>query len=101
MSVDRFRARPAGAIGAPTDASEPEITLPLAGARFSTVLTWRARGGDARGYVSGYCLSQTIVALYALPSVFIPLMVLVIVLPSFATTLRPVTLYFPSFFFAL
>jgi len=64
-------------------------------------LTWRPRGGDAQGCVSGYCLSQTIVALYALPSAFVPLMVLVVVLPSFETTLRPVTLYFPSFFFVL
>jgi hypothetical protein len=59
------------------------------------------RGGDAHSHVFGYCLSHIIVARYALPSALVPLMVLVIVLPSFETTLRPVTLYFPSFFFAL
>jgi hypothetical protein len=85
----------------PPEPSEPKITLIPAGATFSIVLTWYARRGHAPGYASGYCLSQTIVARYALPSAFVPSIVLVIVLPSFETTLRPVTLYFPFFFFEL
>jgi hypothetical protein len=68
----------------------------FAGARLLIVPTWCARSAAARGYASGDCLSQTIVALYALPSAFVPLMVLVIVLPSFETTLRAVTLYLHS-----
>src|ERR1035438_2290811 len=48
-----------------------------------------------------YCFSYTIVALYAFPSALVPLSVLVVVFPSFETTLRPETLYFPPFFFCV
>jgi hypothetical protein len=37
-----------------------------------------------------YCLSKTKVLVKAFPSVFVPLVVVVIVFPSFDTTMRPV-----------
>ncbi len=46
---------------------------------------------------SGYCLSYTAMLLNFLPSASVPLVVTVRVLPSADSTIRPVTVTFPSF----
>src|SRR3954453_19264250 len=46
-----------------------------------------------------HCLSKTNVELNGFPSPFVPFVVVVIVLPSLETTVRPVALYCPPVFF--
>ena len=55
------------------------------------------RGSTRRAPVRGYCLSYTAVFENFLPVESVPVVVIVRVFPSAATTMRPVTLTFPPF----